>query len=126
MNTDFSKNLRYLRQERNLTQLQLSELLHYTQSNISEWEKGSVEPKASALKTLSDFFDVSIEYLLGIEDDFGKRTIEKATPQLNAEEQQLLNDYRALSAPGKQLIKTTLKTLLPSSEAAQRKNKKLQ
>ena len=113
----FAQNLKYLRNEKGFTQSQLAEILHYTQSNICEWEKGTVEPKASALITLANYFEVSIEYLLGLEDDFGGSVGQKEAPQFTAEERELLEDYRELSAPGKQLVKTTVKTLLDGSSA---------
>lgn len=122
----FSERLKELRHSFGMTQKELAKKCQVAQSCIAMLEKGRSEANISTIIALSNVFDVSIEYLVGIEDDFGISTAKKNAPQLNVEEQQLLNDYRALSAPGKQLIKTTLKTLLPSSEAAQRKNKKLQ
>lgn len=116
----FSQNLKYLRNEKGLTQSQLAEILNYTQSNICEWEKGTVEPKASALITLANYFGVSIEYLLGLEDDFGGQAIEKAAPGITAEERELLEEYRALDVSGKQLVNTTIHTLLESNKRGRR------
>lgn len=109
----FSTILKELRAERSLSQKDLAEKLNYTQSNISEWEKGTVEPKAAALIALSAFFDVSIEFLLGLEDDFGVRVDdkEKKPDTLSAEERRLLEGYREINAAGKKLVMQTVETL---------------
>ena len=72
----FANILKELRIEKSLSQKELAEKLNYTQSNICEWEKGSVEPKATALKTIANYFNVSVGYLLGLEDDFVQNVIE--------------------------------------------------
>ena len=54
-----------LRLNKNLTQIELSEQLNVAQATISKWEKGKSIPDTMMLKTLAEFFNVSIEYLLG-------------------------------------------------------------
>ena len=56
-----------LRLKKNLTQIELSDKLNVTQATISKWEKGKSIPDIMTLKTLAEFFNVSIEYLLGQE-----------------------------------------------------------
>lgn len=68
-----------LRNERGLTQKQLAKEIGVSMSAISFWETGVNEPKASYLVKLSNFFGVTTEYLLGMEDEFG-------TPTFTAEE----------------------------------------
>ena len=91
MNTNFSKILKELRTEKGLSQVSLANKLGYTQSNVSEWEKGAVEPKLSALICIANFFDVSVDYLLGLEDDFGARLapIHSADTDITSEERQV-------------------------------------
>lgn len=48
--------------------MQLSIMTGISQSAIAKWELNKTEPTASALITLSKFFDESVDYLLGIED----------------------------------------------------------
>lgn len=115
--------LKELRQERELSQWDVAKGIKTGQSNIGRWEREEVLPTSDFIIKLADFFQVSTDYLLGRSDDLGMVTIEKAAPQLNAEEQQLLNDYRALPLPGKQLVKTTIKTFLENSESERRRTK---
>lgn len=72
--TDIGKKIKELRIEKNLTQKQLSEKLKIAQSSISEWEKGKYEPTATAIKQISIFFNVTSDFLLGLEDEYGNRT----------------------------------------------------
>lgn len=62
-----------LRHDKELTQRELAAKLDIAQATISQWEKGSYEPSACAIRQLSLFFDVSADYLLDLEDDFGNR-----------------------------------------------------
>lgn len=65
---EFGKRLKELRQLKNISQMQLSIMTGISQSAIAKWELDKTEPTASALITLSEFFDESVDYLLGIED----------------------------------------------------------
>ena len=64
----FGTRLKELRQLKNISQMQLSIMTGISQSAIAKWELNKTEPTASALITLSKFFDESVDYLLGIVD----------------------------------------------------------
>ena len=64
----FGERLRYLRRERNLGQVQLAKELDVGKSIISSWELGICEPTLSRLIAIARFFDVSIDFLAGLED----------------------------------------------------------
>ena len=63
----FAKILKELREEKELSQKELADKVGISQSAIAKWELQKTEPAARALILLSKFFDVSIEYLLGLE-----------------------------------------------------------
>lgn len=48
-----------------MTQTDLANKLNITKSNISKYENNIVDPSLEILKTMSDIFDVSVDYLLG-------------------------------------------------------------
>lgn len=54
-----------LRTERGLSQDALAEKLYVTRQAVSRWENGETVPSIETLKQLSQFFDVSINTLLG-------------------------------------------------------------
>ena len=90
--------LKELREERNLTQNDVATAIRTTRTNIGRWEKGENEPSANFVMQLADFFEVSTDYLLGREDDFGNVSIQSNAPTLSAEEQRLLDTFRKLNA----------------------------
>ena len=54
-----------LRKRKKLTQQELGELIHYTDKNISKWERGISFPNnPNVLQDLAEIFDVSIEELM--------------------------------------------------------------
>lgn len=65
----FKDKLKLLRKEQNLTQEELAKVLNYTRTAVSGYESGRNEPSYDVLKTLSEYFDVSIDYLLGKTED---------------------------------------------------------
>ena len=59
----FSKLL----EERNITAYKLAKDLAISNSRISEWKRQIVLPSADMLTKLSQYFDVSVDYLLGLD-----------------------------------------------------------
>jgi transcriptional regulator with XRE-family HTH domain len=59
------KNLKEIRLQNNLTQKELSEQTKIIRQNISRYENGEVEPNISTLIKLADYFNVSVDYLIG-------------------------------------------------------------
>ncbi len=70
----FNEKLKELRKEKGLTQKKLALMLDCDQSMITRWEKGECEPTESAIRRTAIFFDVSADYLLGLEDETGAKT----------------------------------------------------
>ena len=64
----FADNLKSLRQEKNVGQNELAKALDLSNASISYWENCKQEPSASAIFKLAQFFGVSIDYLLGLDD----------------------------------------------------------
>ncbi|MBR4800908.1 MAG: helix-turn-helix transcriptional regulator [Clostridia bacterium] len=57
-----------LRKEAGLSQEQLAKEIGVTHRAVSFWEASINEPKASYIYQLAKFFNVSADYLLGLED----------------------------------------------------------
>ncbi|MDG4969493.1 helix-turn-helix domain-containing protein [Lactococcus lactis] len=62
---EFSLCLKKLRMKRKLSQKQIAEELKISQQQYSKWEGGIITPNAETLVRLANYFDVSIDYLLG-------------------------------------------------------------
>lgn len=63
-----SEKIRMLREELNLTQSQLAEKLNIATSSISQYESGDRIPSDDIKIKLAEFFDVSLDFLLGLSD----------------------------------------------------------
>ncbi|MBQ7912322.1 MAG: helix-turn-helix transcriptional regulator [Clostridia bacterium] len=64
----FSERLKELRQERGLSQMELAKQTGLSQSAIAKWEKDKTDPTSANLIVLSQFFNESVDYLLGLTD----------------------------------------------------------
>lgn len=60
----FGEILKKLRKERKMTQSQLAEMFGYSHVAVVKWENGSREPDFATLIKLSEFFGVSIDFLI--------------------------------------------------------------
>lgn len=60
--------LKSLRKEKNISQLKLALDLNMNQNSISRYENGEREADYNTLIKFADYFDVSLDYLLGRSD----------------------------------------------------------
>ena len=60
----FSEKLIQLRRERGLSQEQLADQLGVTRQSVSKWESGAAMPELVKLVSLSEMFDVTLDYLV--------------------------------------------------------------
>ena len=67
MKSTFATNVKNLRREIGFTQTELAEKIFVNKSMISAYEKGKRMPSLDVLIQLSSIFNVSIDYLLGIQ-----------------------------------------------------------
>jgi len=69
----FAERVRELRKAKGRTQKQMGDFLGLTERTYRAYEAGEVDPPSSKAIKLADYFDVSIDYLLGRSDDPAKR-----------------------------------------------------
>jgi len=63
--TNFGEELKFHRQQANLSQNELAEIIKTSQQNISRWEKSEVEPSLSFCIALADYYGITIDELIG-------------------------------------------------------------
>ena len=56
-----AKNLAYYRKASGLTQLELAEKFNYSDKSVSKWERGEGFPDIFVLKSLADFYGISVD-----------------------------------------------------------------
>lgn len=58
------KRIRELREEKNMTQVQMGKLLNCSQRVYSNYERGDIDIPTEILKKLADFHNVTTDYIL--------------------------------------------------------------
>ncbi len=94
------KKLKELRKEKSLTQKELAQILSVTIPTLSHWECGYQEPSCSDLIHLCQFFNISVDYLLGRTDELGGAIAldrSPTAPVYSNEEAELLAIYRNMT-----------------------------
>ncbi len=72
----FGQRFKELRQEKNLTQEKLAEEFFLNKSSISRYEQNKQIPEIDLLEKIADYFDVSIDYLVGRSNNKTSKAIE--------------------------------------------------
>lgn len=89
--------LKELRQEKGLTQKELAKQIDTTNKNIWAYENIGVIPPVETLIKLADIFDCSLQYLIGLTEEYDDVTIQQSNHFiLTKEEKALLDNFRSL------------------------------
>ena len=97
MKHNLPENIRNFRKQKSLTQEQLAEAVGVTVGTVSKWENGNCLPDISMITELADFYEVSIDVLVGydtpsksvsnaikkIEDYYKKHQLDEAILECN-------------------------------------------
>ena len=104
--------LRELRKEKGFTQTDLAKLTGLATSCISMIEIGQREASAHTIFQLAKALNVSSDYLLGLEDDFGNVVISNGvSPSLEPGEEELIKNFRQLNMYQRDAISLQAKIL---------------
>ena len=102
--------IKELRDERGIPQKTLAIDLGVSQPTVSDWENGRKIPSARTTRKLADYFQVSMDYLLGYEEIRRSTgtTVDLAKYaqafQLDAEEWNLIRLYRQMNQEGREKV----------------------
>lgn len=101
------KNLKTLRDEAGLSQRQLAEIIGVSQQSINKYENHNIEPDIDTLIRIADYFNTSVDYLIGHAEI--RRKIEYTVAfELNRQERYLVEAFRKLNAKQKNSILTVI------------------
>lgn len=64
----FGKRLKQLREDNDLRQEDVGKIVNVEKSTVSQWESGKRTPDVETIMKLADYFNVSIDYILGKTD----------------------------------------------------------
>ena len=70
----YGKRIKEIRTERGLTQTEFAKIIGTTQKNVSKYELEFLDLNTETIILICKKFDVSADYLLGLEDETGAKT----------------------------------------------------
>ena len=65
---EFRQRLQHLREKKRISRIVLSELCGLSSDAVRRYERGEAEPSLKSLIALAEFFEVSVDYLIGREE----------------------------------------------------------
>lgn len=108
------ENLRLLRESHKMSQQKLADQFGLAQSQIHGYETNAYEPEIAMLKSFANFFNTSIDYLVGNTEIQHKiEPVEKF--ELNENEATVIEKYRKLSANAQNSIMGMIDALLDNT-----------
>ena len=100
----FIKILSILLEEKNITQRELADKINVTEVTISRYLSGERSPRIEIVNKIAEYFDVSIDYLLGRVDVRKEATSAPADKEFVA----FYEGYKDLDDADKEILKATL------------------
>lgn len=101
------KNLRKLRMNKGVSQQKIADYLGITQQSFNRYEKGKFEPDIGNLILLADYFNTTVDYLVGHTPADSSDELD-----LTKDEWALLRSFRQLSESEKDSIRLVMKNYL--------------
>ncbi len=77
MKLSIGENIKRLRKEKDITQEELSEILGVSFQSVSRWENNACYPDMELLPVIADFFGITVDNLLGVDESIEKVNVEK-------------------------------------------------
>lgn len=116
------ENMRFLREEHGYSLKDVELQTGINNGNLSRYERNLNYPSIELCIRLADLYQVSLDELVGRTE----KTVYPASPHLNSyttEEQQLIEDFRSLTPPLRQMLQDTIQTWKSTEREIQRRNK---
>lgn len=89
MKLKIGETIKKLRKEREITQEEFAEVLGVSCQSVSRWENNTCYPDMELIPTIAGFFAVSVDKLLGVDEEMEKKAVEeylRCIRKLNCEE----------------------------------------
>ena len=104
-------NVRLLRREAGMSQQALADVLVISQQSVNHYENHNTQPDIQTLIQMADYFKTSVDYIIAhtdIRDPFDSTE----AYHLDADEADLITQYRALSPKERACVAHVIETLL--------------
>lgn len=105
------ERISFLRDNLELTQTELAELVGITPMTLAKYTKDLNEPRSSTILRLAQVLNTTSDYLVGLTDDYSTSCAPTPMPD-NKREQRLIFNFRKLSEKDKIRVEERILTLL--------------
>lgn len=96
-------NLKKLREDASISQKALADAIGVSQQSVNKYENHNIEPDIETLIRIADFFETSVDYLIG--HTSVRRKIEEVHIfELNERESKVMEQYRTLTTKQKSCV----------------------
>ncbi len=103
------KNLKRLREGKGISQQKLAAAIGVSQQSVNAYENKAVEPDIDTLIALADYFETSVDFLVG-------HTPKGEDMELSPDERAFLRGYRAVSEAERESLRFVLRNYLSRQE----------
>ena len=100
-------NLKKLREDASISQKALADAIGVSQQSVNKYENHNIEPDIETLIRIADFFETSVDYLIG--HTTVRRKIEEVHIfELNDRESKVMEQYRSLTSKQKACVNVVM------------------
>ena len=96
-------NLKKLREEANISQKALADAIGVSQQSVNKYENHNIEPDIETLIRIADFFETSVDYLIG-HSNVRYKIVENQAIELDPKEAHLVKQFRMLTKKQKACV----------------------
>ena len=100
-------NLKKLREDASISQKAVADAIGVSQQSVNKYENHNIEPDIETLIRIEDFFETSVDYLIG--HTTVRRKIEEVHVfELNDRESKVMEQYRSLTSKQKACVNVVM------------------
>ena len=100
-------NLKKLREDASISQKALAEAIGVSQQSVNKYENHNIEPDIETLIRIADFFETSVDYLIG-HTSIRRKIEEVHIFELNDRESKVMEQYRSLTSKQKACVNVVM------------------
>lgn len=100
-------NLKKLREDASISQKALADAIGVSQQSVNKYENHNIEPDIETLIRIADFFETSVDYLIG-HTSVRRRIEEVHMYELNDRESKVMEQYRSLTSKQKACVNVVM------------------
>lgn len=101
------ENLKRLREESGTTQRRLAEAIGVSQQSVNKYENHNIEPDIETLIRIADYFNTSVDCVVGHGNDLVNGS-NSDTRELSPAETELIRKYRLLTVRQRKCVETVI------------------